>query len=82
MEHLSDATSVLLAHLPVRRLNELAAEDRFEAPVSGDDLAYRRAELGQCVSCGDDTTLTGGLSRCCGSEVLFLSPEIDDRRHA
>lgn len=46
METLSEATTVLLGRLPVRRLNELAAEGRFEAPVSGDDLAFSRYDLG------------------------------------
>jgi hypothetical protein len=86
MDH-SEATSVLLARLPVARLNELAAEGRFEAPVSGDDLAFEQSmaawnhhSLGVCVSCGSDTTEVAGLSRCCGSRVVYPAPEIDDRR--
>jgi hypothetical protein len=86
MDH-SEATSVLLARLPVARLNELTAEGRFEAPVSGDDLAFERADLaafdiggGVCVSCGADAVEDRGLSRCCGSRLTFPGPVIDDRR--
>jgi hypothetical protein len=86
MDH-SEATSVLLARLPVQRLNELAAEGRFEAPVSGDDLAFERADLaafdidgGVCVSCGADSAEDRGLSRCCGSALAFPAPVNDDRR--
>lgn len=84
--HYSDATSVLLARLPVQRLNELAAEGRFEAPVSGDDLAADLNEAawdinpGVCVSCGADTREVAGLSRCCGSSVAYPGPQLDDRR--
>lgn len=43
---LSESTTVLLGRLPVQRLNELAAEGRFEAPISGDDLAFARYDIG------------------------------------
>lgn len=88
MDQHSEATSVLLARLPVQRLNELAAEGRFEAPVSGDDLAFERADIawtpetGVCVSCGADTVESRGLSRCCGSRVAYPGPQLDDRREA
>lgn len=45
MDH-PEATSVLLSQLPVERLNDLAADGTFEAPVSGDDLAFRRYDIG------------------------------------
>lgn len=78
-DHFWDATSVLLERLPVQRLNELAEDGMFEAPVSGDDLASHR-DVGVCVSCEGDTILAGGLSLCCGSTVVFPGPESDDRR--
>ena len=94
MDH-SEATSVLLSQIAVERLNDLAADGTFEAPVSGDDLAFRRADLGVnahptpqlaepehavCTSCGDDTDAPDDLSRCCGSQVTYPGPENDDKR--
>ena len=86
METISQATSVLLARLPVQRLNEIAQAGRFEAPVSGGDLMFAPYDLpaiesGVCVSCEADTVeSSAGLSRCCGSQVAHPGPENDDRR--
>jgi hypothetical protein len=41
----TEQTSVLLASLPAERLNQLAEDGAFEAPVSGDDIAFLRADL-------------------------------------
>lgn len=40
----NDATSTLLAHVPAATLNAIADSGDFELPVSGDDLAFARAE--------------------------------------
>lgn len=45
MDHLAEQTCVLLASLPAETLNQLAEDGDFEAPVSGDDIAFLRADI-------------------------------------
>lgn len=45
MDHPHEATSTLLAQLPVATLNAMTEDADISFPVSGDDLAFMRADL-------------------------------------